>query len=47
MRHLISEHPTSGLRMLSGHLLRIVVRVPRQRLRESLLRVDPTECTAL
>ena len=41
MHHLISEYPTSGLRMLSGHLLRMGVRVPRQRLRESLLRVDP------
>ena len=40
MRHLISEYPTSGLRMLSGHLLRMGVRVPRERLRESLLRVD-------
>ena len=41
MRHLTSEYPTCGLRMLSGHLLRMGVRVPRQRLRESLLRVDP------
>ena len=42
MHHLISEYPTSGLRMLSGHFLRIGVRVPRQRLlRKSLLRVDP------
>ena len=41
MHHLISEYPTSGLRMLTGHLCRMVVRVPRRRLRESLLRVDP------
>ena len=41
MHHLISEYPTSGLRMLAGHLLRMGVRVPRRRLRESLLRVDP------
>ena len=41
MRHLISEYLTSGLRMLSRHLLRMDVRVPLQRLRESLLRVDP------
>jgi hypothetical protein len=41
MHHLISEYPTSGLRMLSGHLRRMDVKVTRKRLRESLLRVDP------
>ena len=41
MCHLISEYPTNGLRMLSGHLLRMCVRVPRKRLRKSLLCVDP------
>ena len=40
MRQLIPEYPTSGLRMLSGHLLKMGVRVPRKRLRESLSRVD-------
>ena len=41
MRHLISEYPTSGLRMLSEHFLRMGVRFPRKRLRKLLLRVDP------
>lgn len=44
VRHLISEYPTNGMRMLSGHLHRMAVRVTRKRLRESLLRVDPIHC---
>jgi len=40
MHHLISEYPTSRLRMLAGHL-RMGVRASRRRLRESLLRVNP------
>ena len=40
MSRPLSEYPRSGLRMLLGHLLRMDIRVPRQRLRESLLLVD-------
>ncbi len=35
-------HPMSGYRILIGHLRSLHIRIPRQRARDSLIRVDPT-----
>ncbi len=34
-------HPMSGHRMLVGHLRSLHIRIPRQRARDSLIRMDP------
>ena len=41
VQDFVQAYPTSGQRMLVGHLRSLGLRVPRQRARESLLRVDP------
>ena len=39
--NFVQVHPINGQRMLVGHLRSLGLRVPRQRVRYSLLRVDP------
>jgi hypothetical protein len=36
------DHPNIGIRMLKGHLLSIGHRLQRERIRQSLLRIDPS-----
>ena len=37
----IDEHPISGQRIIIGYLRLCGLRVPRRRVRESIMRVDP------
>lgn len=41
-KQFVSTHPNSGERSLSGYLRSIGLRIQRTRVRESLMRVDPT-----
>ena len=46
VRRIKSDHPNDGEILMQAHLLRVGVRVPRQKLRSAIHRVDPTN-TAL
>ena len=41
VQEFVNNYPTSGQRMLVGHLWSLGLRIPRQRVRDSLHRVDP------
>ena len=42
VRRLVGNYPRSGTIMILGHLRSLGIHVPRRRVRESLLRINPT-----